>query len=42
MIASEAPQTELKCINRLSDYLFVLSRYLAFKNDEKEAIWRKN
>ena len=42
MIASEAPKTELKFINRLSDYLFVLSRYLAFKNDEKEAIWRKN
>ena len=42
MIASETPKTELKCINRLSDYLFVLSRYLAFKNDEKEAIWRKN
>lgn len=42
MIASEAPETELKFINRLSDYLFVLSRYLAFENDEKEAIWRKN
>lgn len=42
MIASEASKTELKFINRLSDYLFVLSRYLGFKNDEKEAIWRKN
>ena len=42
MIASDPQKTELKFINRLSDYLFVLSRYLAFKNDEKEAIWRKN
>lgn len=42
MIASKAAQTDLKWINRLSDYLFVLSRYLGFKNGENVAIWRKN
>lgn len=31
----------LQFINRLSDYLFVLSRYIGYKNDEKEAIWCK-
>ena len=42
MIASKAQQIELKFINRLSDYFFVLSRYICYKNDEKEAIWCKN
>ena len=32
----------LQFVNRLSDYFFVLSRYISHKNDEKEAIWCKN
>ena len=32
----------LQFVNRLSDYFFVLSRYVGHKNDEKEAIWCKN
>jgi len=27
-------------LNRLSDYFFVLARYIAFKNDVSEVIWR--
>ena len=32
----------LKFINRLSDYFFVLSRFLGYENNENEAIWCKN
>lgn len=32
----------LKFMNRLSDYLFVLARYIGYKRCEKEAIWCKN
>ena len=28
-------------INRLSDYLFVLSRYVSYVNDEEEVLWKK-
>lgn len=28
-------------INRLSDYLFTLARYINFRNDIKEKIWKK-
>lgn len=28
-------------VNRLSDYLFVLARFVGFKSDEKEEIWQK-
>ena len=42
MIEAEPDQTALKFINRLSDYLFVLSRFIATKNGEIEAAWRKN
>ena len=28
-------------VNRMSDYLFVLCRYMTFKNSEKEEIWVK-
>lgn len=31
----------LMFVNRLSDYLFVLCRYMTFKNSEKEEIWVK-
>lgn len=42
MIEAKASETSLKMVNRLSDYLFVLSRYIGYKNNEKEAIWCKN
>ena len=29
-------------INRLSDYLFVLSRYVSYVNDEEEVLWKRN
>lgn len=32
----------LQYVNRLSDYFFVMSRYVGYKNGEKEAIWCKN
>ena len=32
----------LKFINRLSDYFFVLSRFLGYENNENETIWCKN
>ena len=28
-------------VNRLSDYLFVLARFVGSKSDEKEEIWQK-
>lgn len=31
----------LRFMNRLSDYFFVISRYIGYKNDEKEVIWCK-
>ncbi len=42
MIEANASSDSLKWVNRLSDYLFVLSRYVGYKNNEKEAIWCKN
>lgn len=42
MIEAKATDITLQLVNRLSDYLFVLSRYIGYKNDEKEAIWCKN
>ena len=41
MIEAQSDETALKWINRLSDYLFVLSRLLGYQNDEKEAVWHK-
>lgn len=41
MIESKSAETALKWVNRLSDYLFVLARYLGYKNGEKEAVWRQ-
>ena len=31
----------LQYINRLSDYLFILARWVNFKNGEKEIFWKK-
>ena len=42
MITAETDITERKFVNRLSDYFFVLARYLVYINGEKEAIWCKN
>lgn len=42
MIDAKTNQTELQFVNRLSDYFFVLSRYISYKNYEKESIWCKN
>ena len=36
-----ALSSELKFINRLSDYLFVLARYIGFSLGETEQIWQK-
>lgn len=41
MIEAQSDETALKWINRLSDYLFVLSRLFVYQNDEKEAVWHK-
>ena len=41
MIESEAKAVSLQFVNRLSDYLFVLSRYISFKNGEEECVWKK-
>lgn len=37
----ECKEVELRFINRLSDYLFVLARYIAFLNNEEEETWQK-
>ena len=41
MIDAQASSVSLQFINRLSDYLFVLSRYIAFVNKECECVWKK-
>ena len=41
MIEAQSGEKELRFINRLSDYLFVLSRYLGHQNGEKEEKWNK-
>lgn len=33
---------KIKYLNRLSDYLFVLARYVNFKNHMPEIIWKQN
>lgn len=38
----ECEEAELQFVNRLSDYLFVLARYIAFLNNEEEETWQKN
>ncbi len=41
MIEAQAAETALQFVNRLSDYLFVLSRYVAFGQGESEEEWKK-
>ena len=41
MIAIEASEISLRWINRLSDCLFVLSRYMNFLRGEEEETWEK-
>ena len=41
MIEAQASETALQFVNRLSDYLFVLSRYVAFGQGEPEEEWKK-
>ena len=42
MIESEAGETDLQFMNRLSDYLFVLSRLIAWQAGETEMAWEKD
>ena len=41
MIALGCPDEAMQLMNRISDYLFVLSRYIGFKNGEPEEAWEK-
>lgn len=41
MLEANAESNLLRFINRLSDYLFVLARYVAFCNSECEFMWKK-
>ena len=41
MIEASSDSTDLKFINRLSDYFFVLARFVATRNNEKEDLWNK-
>lgn len=41
MIESNAGENALRFINRLSDYLFVLSRYVAYLSGGEENVWKK-
>lgn len=36
---SEVEAEIISYVNRLSDYLFVVSRYLVYKNEDEETIW---
>jgi cob(I)alamin adenosyltransferase len=40
MIEAQADSLYLQFINRLSDYLFVLSRFLSYQSDEPEYMWK--
>ena len=39
-IAEKVDPLMIKYLNRLSDYFFVLARYIAFLNNAKEIIWK--
>ena len=41
MIEAQAQAISLQFVNRLSDYLFVLSRFVGWKNGEIETMWKK-
>ena len=42
MIEAKADERCLQFINRLSDYCFVLARYVAFAQNEQEIEWKKD
>ena len=42
MIEMNAADTDLQFINRLSDYLFVLARYVAYACHETEIAWKQD
>jgi len=42
MIEATASPTQLQFVNRLSDYLFVLARYIVYINNEPEMTWKKD
>ena len=42
MIDAKAGETSLQFINRLSDFLFVLARYVAFIQNEPETEWKRD
>ena len=41
MLEAQSDEIALKFVNRLSDYLFVLARFLSYQNGEKESIWQQ-
>ena len=41
MIEAKAEEISLRFMNRLSDYLFVLSRYIAYIEKDGETEWNK-
>ncbi len=41
MIEAQASETQLQFVNRLSDYLFVLARYIGYAQNEPEMAWKK-
>ena len=41
MLEAQSEADELRFINRLSDYLFVLARFIGFQNGENEEKWQK-
>ncbi|MBO4518943.1 MAG: cob(I)yrinic acid a,c-diamide adenosyltransferase [Paludibacteraceae bacterium] len=41
MLEAQSNEIALKFVNRLSDYLFVLARFLSYQNGEKESIWQQ-
>ena len=42
MIALGCEDVAMQLMNRISDYLFVLARYLGYENDEKEETWKRD
>ena len=42
MIEAKSGETERRFVNRLSDYLFVLARFIGFQKGENEEKWQKN
>lgn len=42
MIDAQASEVALRFINRLSDYMFVLSRYVTFLQNKQEIEWKKD